>query len=95
MSEKSAVTPPASEAAPWRPLPEVWAAFATKHPEFYLGTAPGARSRFCSRHGPALIAAGVLLKTRGNYYVRPAEFEPLAYRLVLGLPLAEVAEAAA
>ena len=85
MSQKPAAAPPGSDAAPWRPLPEVWAEFAKKHPEFYLGTAPGARSRFCSRHGADLMAAGVLLKARGNFYVKPAEFEPLAYRLVLGL----------
>jgi len=87
-------TTPAAEPAPWRPLPEVWALFVEKHPELYLGTAASTRSRFCDRHGTALVEAGALLRSGRGLYVRPEKFLPLAYALVLGLPLREPAEAA-
>jgi hypothetical protein len=95
MSEKSAVAPSVSEAASWRPLPEVWAAFAKKHPELYLGTAASTRSRFCDRHGPTLVDAGILIRSGKGHYVKPEPFITAAYALVLGLPLPEAVEVSA
>lgn len=86
------VNPPGAEPAAWRPLPEVWAEFAESHRELYIGTAASTRSRFCGRHGSALVKAGALLKTPGGaYYARPDKFSQMAYALALGLPLQPLA----
>lgn len=86
---------PAGEPAPWRPLAETWRTFAERHPELHIGVTAAARSRFCSRHGAELKAAGALVRTpQGTMFCRPEVFLPLAYRLTLGLPLQEPAEAA-
>lgn len=86
--------PETATPSPWRPLPEVWALFAKRHPELYIGLAPSSRSRFCDRHGAALIEAGILIRSGKGHYVKAEPFIAAAYALVLGLPLPEVAEAA-
>jgi hypothetical protein len=91
MPRKPATPPPSAAPRPqWRPLPEAWREFAERHPELFVGLAPSARSRFVSRHGEALRAAGALLRApSGMYYADAERFDALAYRLVMGLPLAE------
>jgi hypothetical protein len=73
----------------WRPLPAVWAEFAERHPELFVGTAASARSRFCSRHGEALKQAGALVRTPGGAYYANDRFVPLAWALTMGLPSTE------
>lgn len=90
MSKKPTTPRVPAGAAPWRPLPEAWDAFGESYPELFVGRAASTRSRFCGRHGPALTAAGALLKTPGGaYYAHAEKFAPMAYALALGLPLAE------
>lgn len=90
MSKSTSAAIPAADPprSPWQPLPTVWGQFAKAYPELFVGEAASTRSRFCSRHGPALIAAGALTKTPGGaYYARPEKFLPLAWSLTMGLPV--------